>query len=1179
MHGSALLLVMSMSASVTVAPAAWALSRDVAAEGVAGFYTQPSLHGDQMVFISEGDLWRARLSEELSAPLLATRLTSTAEIESHPVISPHGGQVAFASQREGNIDVYVMPLDGGPATRLTWHQGADIPVAWSLDGSAILFTSARRSPLGRPELWSVPAEGGQPIALGFGECSMAAPTTVPSGGERLIFTRWSNENWNWRGYRGGTAPDLWVGHLAAGRFWPLVEDSSNDLFPMPLAGRVYFASDRDGLMNIWSVDIDGEDLRQHTRFATVPGRPTAIEGYEVRWPRADADAGGRRIAFAQGADLALLDTTTDAVTRLTIGLASDRAATQPRFVDPMPTLTEFALTPDGSRVILGSRGELATVPAGEPKAGSSAAALQITRSARARDWGATSWQKPAPKRSATKTPSDPAAAPQAEGAADTIDARTTVLFITDADGEQQLAELPVDGSAPATLLTTDRSAWLLPPQVSHDGRWIAFADKTQALFLLDRSTGQRREVDRSDGWEIVEYRFSPDGRYLAYAKPLPTGFRSVLIHDLERNVNIPVSDDVSNDDEPRWDPAGRYLYVLSKRHFDPILSEIDFEHAFVRMTEVHAFPLESSTPPPSRGLAHGTGFDLKAWTAGGGDEGEAGGTREEADRNGAPPPGESAGRPRAVRIDSDGLGARRFVLPIEPGNYSQLEAIRGGVLFLGRPTVGIADQPWPQPPLGVPNATLHRWRALGGKPEGHAEDLLEAISTFAISADASTIAWLAGRSIQVRPVGMAPGGKDEEGEGNRFAIDAATLRIQIDPPEEWRQILDETWRLQRDFFWDPTLRGVDWNAVRERYAALLPRVGTRRELAQLQGMLVGELGTSHTYVSPGATPIPGVDPVPIPVGALGADVALDGQGHRILSILPDDPWDRENRSPLAAPWLGIKEGQYILAIDGRSLGARTNLDELLMDRAGRVVRVTIADDAFGRGARTVEVRTLESEQPLRYAAWVGANRRRVAEESNGTLGYLHIPDMDSQGLIAFSRLFYPQLDRRGMVIDIRDNGGGYVSQMIIQRLARRVWAFQKPRHGAPEKYPQRTLHGHVVILIDQHAGSDGDIFPESIRILGIGPLIGTRTWGGVVGIRGDKPAMDAGLTTQPEFAWWEPKRGWSLENSGVAPDIEVSITPEDRLAGRDPQLARAIAELLRMVKDDPRPLPAPPGGW
>lgn len=1164
---SSCLLAVLLLGSASTSPAA---SDGRALPGVLGFLTQPALHGERLIFVSEGDLWSVRLPLDPSAPLpplLATRLTATPDAESHPVISPDGRHVAFAAQLQGNTDLFVMPVDGGPARRLTWHQGPDIPVAWSLDGSSILFTSSRRNPMGRPELWSVPAEGGQPTAFDFGECSMAAPTTVPSGGERLVFTRWSNENWNWRGYRGGTAPDIWIGDLAAGRFRPLVEDPANDLFPMPLGQRVFFASDRDGQMNIWSVDLDGNGLRQHTRFAAVPDRPTAIEGYDIRWPRADAGAGARRIVFAQGADLALLDTTNDAITRLQIGLASDRASTQPRFVDPMPTLTEFSLTPDGSRLILGSRGELASVPAGEPKRGSSAAALQITRSPRAREWGATSWQAPPPKAAAAKEPSDALA----------VDSRTTVVFITDADGEQQIAEIPVDGTAPPALLTSDRNAWLMPPQVSHDGRWIAFADKTQALFLLDRTTGRKREVDRSGAGEIVDYRFSPDGRFLAYVKPLPTGYRSVLIHDIEREVNVPLSDAVSNDDEPRWDPAGKYLYVLSKRHFDPILSEIDFEHVFTGMTEVHAFPLESSTPPPSRELAHGTGFDLKAWSDGDGEDEDGGAKGAEAKKGDAD--AAKVAEPPQVRIDVEGLSGRRFVLPIEPGNYADLSAIRGGVLFLGRPTEGIADQPWPTPPLGVPNATLHRWRALGGKPQGHAEDLLEDISIYTLSADASTLAWLEGQKIHVRPVDMAPGGKDDEDDGGRRTVDAGTLRIQIDPPEEWRQILEETWRLQRDFFWDPKLRGVDWNAVREKYLALLPRVGTRRELATLQGMMVGELGTSHTYVSLGTTPVPGIDPKPIPVGSLGADIDLDGQGHRISKILPDDPWDRDNRSPLMAAWLGVKEGMYILAVDGRPLGAGTNLDELLMDRAGRVVRLTIADDVFGRGRRDIEVQALESDQPLRYAAWVEANRRRVDEESKGTLGYLHIPDMDSEGLIAFSRLFYPQLDRQGMVVDIRDNGGGYVSQMLVQRLARRVWAFQKPRHGAPEKYPQRTLHGHVVVLIDQHAGSDGDIFPESIRILGIGPLIGTRTWGGVVGIRGDKPSMDAGLTTQPEYAWWEPKRGWALENSGVAPDIEVQITPEDRLAGRDPQLERAIAELMRMVKDDPRPLPAPPGGW
>jgi tricorn protease len=316
---------------------------------------------------------------------------------------------------------------------------------------------------------------------------------------------------------------------------------------------------------------------------------------------------------------------------------------------------------------------------------------------------------------------------------------------------------------------------------------------------------------------------------------------------------------------------------------------------------------------------------------------------------------------------------------------------------------------------------------------------------------------------------------------------------------------------------------------------------------------------------------------PVRVGLLGADIEFDGSGFRIARIIPGQPWgEDEFTSPLEAAHLGVKPGMFVLAVNGVPLSTSNEIYELLQDQAEKFVRLTIADDARGTNTRTIEVKTLSDEHPLRYAAWVEANRKYVAEKSEGRLGYLHIPDMGGQGLVMFSRYFYPQFTKQGMVVDIRDNGGGFVSQMIISRLARKVWAFDQPRHGVTHRYPEKSLYGYTDVIIDQHAGSDGDIFPASFRMLELGPLIGTRTWGGVVGIRGDKPFVDMGLCTQPEFAWWEPKNGWTIENQGVTPDIQIDVTPGDRAAGRDPQLDKAIEVLLTKLKDKPMDLPKPP---
>ena len=1070
-----------------------------------GYYRQPTLHGDRLVFASEGDLWAAALNGDTGQPIVAWRLTSSDGTESRPQLSPDGRWVAFTGEYEGNTDIYVMPADGGAPTRLTYHPGTDTALGWTPDGRWVTFASSRAQPLGHPELWRVRAIGGMPKPYGFGECSQVA---MSSTGRRIAFTRWSNENWTWKRYRGGTAPEIWVGDLAASVFTQITDDPANDLFPMWLLGRVYFLSDRTGTANIFSISPAGKGLKQHTTFAGDPANPAASSGYDVKWPSADTQRRGTAIVFCQGGALALLDLAEGTVTRLDVRIASDRVAARRRFADPMDTASEYVLSPHGTHLILGSRGEVVSFPV------ESGAAVQLTHTSTAREWGVR------------------------------FLGDDLLVMITDATGEQQVAIAPADGSEMPSLITEDREAWLFPPAGSRDGNWIAFGDKTQRLHLLDVRTLERRQVDASDAWEITDYRFSPDSRWLAWVKPMPNGYGMIHIHSLRTGRSFAVSDGRHDDREPRWDPAGKYLYLLSRRHLDPVLGELDFEHVYLRTTQVYAVPLAEATPPPRPHAARAAGFDLQEW-AEAPDEIEL----------------DESGEAIPMVVDTEGLIDRHYLVAMDPDNYAQLEAGWGSVLVLVQPVTGLLDDEWPPPALGKATSTLRRYDLV----EQEGLTLAEDVSGYSVSADRTTIAWPAEGGFQVRSITPLEDSKP---------LDVSTMRLRIDVRQEWRHIFDEAWRLQRDFYWAPNFAGVDWPAMKTRYGALLPRIGTRQELNAVIGEMIGELGTSHTYVRGGQVH----DAVePVSVGLLGADIEFDGQAFRVTRILPRLSWDELLASPLAAPHLGVTVGTVIRAINGVALGPASNIYDLLQDRAGTLVRVTISDDAQGRNTRTIEVKALESEQPLRYAAWVRANERFVREQSDGVLGYLHIPDMGGEGLAAFSRAFYPQIESKGLIIDVRDNGGGFVSQMIIQRLSRKVWAFMKPRHGLTERYPRKSLYGHMVVLIDQFAGSDGDIFPESFRLNELGPLIGTRTWGGVVGIRGDKPFVDMGLSTQPEFAWWEPTRGWSLENAGVTPDIEVVIRPEDRIGGRDPQLEKAVEVLLEKLRDDPMELPpAPP---
>ncbi|MHC4427462.1 MAG: S41 family peptidase, partial [Planctomycetota bacterium] len=956
----------------------------------------------------------------------------------------------------------------------------------------------------------------------FGECSLVA---VSSTGRRLAFTRWSNEHWTWKRYRGGTAPEIWIGELAAERFEPLTKDRANDLFPMWVLGRIYFLSDRMGAPNFFSVEPGGRGTKQHTSFGPVRNNPTAVEGYDVRWPSVDAQRRGSRIVFCQGGGLALFDSLDESVRRLDVRLASDRVAARRRFADPMETVTEFALSPEGDHLLIGSRGELLSCPV------KSGAARQLTHTSAGREWGAT-WL-----------------------------GEDQLVMITDVTGEQQVAVGPADGARLPGLVTEDREVWLFGPAGAPDGKWVAFGDKTLRLHVLDMITLDRRQVDASEAWEITDYRFSPDSQWLAYVKPMPNGYGMVFIHSLRTGRSFPISDGWHDDREPRWDPAGKYLYFLSRRRLDPVMGELDFEHVYVNTTQVYAVPLAAATPPPLPDVARSLEFDLEAWAKAPAKETNEEDPDEDTDEEvGGQVEPQDPDEASKIVVDTEGLADRQFLLPVEAGNYRRLEALWGSVSYLAQPVQGLLEQTWPQLGLSKGTAVLHRYDLLEQEPSTLAKE----ISAYAVSRDRRTVAWPTEGGFLVKAVA----GKEKPEK-----VDVKALQLRIDIRQEWQHIFEEAWRLQRDFYWAPNHAGVDWPAMRVKYAALLPRVGTRRELNRLIGEMIGELGTSHAYVWGGEEHD---EMEPVTAGLLGADIEFDGRAFRIQRILPRLSWDEKLASPLAAPYLGVKEGDVIVAVNGVNLTPRSNIYDLLQDQAKKTIRLTIADDVRGANKRTVEVKALSSEAQLRHAAWVEGNRQYVQEMSGGRIGYLHIPDMGGGGLAAFSRSFLPQIQSKALVVDVRDNGGGFVSQMMIQRLNRTVWAFMRPRHGVTERYPTKSLYGHLAVLIDQHAGSDGDIFPESFRLNDLGPLIGTRTWGGVVGIRGDKPFVDFGLSTQPEFAWWEPKRGWSLENSGVTPDIHVVITPRDRLAGRDPQLDKAVEVLKARLREDPKELPPPP---
>ncbi|MFO0962754.1 MAG: LpqB family beta-propeller domain-containing protein [Phycisphaerales bacterium] len=1118
-------------------PASALLAGAGAPAGVAGYYAQPAIHGDRIVFQSGGDLWTAAIPAD-GARAVAQRLTSATGLEARPMLSPDGTQVAFVAHFEGNPEVYVMPVAGGTPRRLTYHPDRDLPVGWTPDGTHVIVRSSRANPMGMGELYTVPASGGAMERLPYGEGALASVN--PKTGE-TAFNRWSNESWYWKGYRGGTAPDLWIASKDNTQFRQATKTDENELFPMWIGDRLYFLSDTDGRMNIWSIAADGNDRRKHTK--------AGAQDFDLRWPSADT-AGAARIAYAQGGELWLLETGSGAVRRLDIALGGDRLDERVRLEDPLSNVTELELSPDGKRLAMVSRGELLVGPVGKPEPGVLQSWMQLPDRAASRESG-ISWLDP-----------------------------QHLLLRTDAGGEWSIesvdvADLGKPGAGERAVAHSDR--WIFDPQSSPDGAWIAYGDKSLRLMIVPAKGGDAKVVGTSRGGEIVEYRFSPDSRWLAWVETLPNGIGRIHLYDTQAGTDHCVSDGLTDDRHPRWDPKGFYLYFASARSIDPVLDQFDMAFTTTDAWNLYAVPLAAATPPPLPGDAAAAGFDLKKWSAPAmPDEGEeeaaeatadakpakdAAPAKDAKDAKDAAGAKDAAPAPAPPALELDGFMRRAAKLPVEAGTFSQVEPVNGGLLLLRDPVRGLSEDEAPPPAIGGRGGSLE-YADLGA---GECKPVLDgAVNFFNVSRDRSTavIARTGGKST-IETIALA-------GLGSPGITPAPLkldgVKVRVDPRAEWAQIFDEAWRLQRDFFWKPDMGGVDWKAVKARYAALLPRVGTRMELNDLVGEMCGELGNSHSYISGGDDY---EKPAVTAVGLLGIDASPVKDGFRIERVLPQLGDEESDRSPLAAPHLKVVPGETIVAVAGRSVAGMGELGEALVGKVGQRVAVAVRGAGDNGAVRVIEVVPIGSEEPLRYLDWVESRRRFVDEKSGGRLGYVHMPDMGAPGLVAFIRGFYPQYDKPGLILDDRFNGGGFVSQMILERLKRRPVAQDRPREGAPSTYPMRAPAGPMAVLINENAGSDGDIFPTGFRLYGLGPVIGSRTWGGIVGIRDDKPFLDGGRATQPEFAFWEPKLGYGLENCGVVPDIDVPLTPADRAAGRDPQLERAIAEVLARLPKEP----------
>ncbi|MFZ1946144.1 MAG: S41 family peptidase [bacterium] len=1070
-----------------------ASSPSTAAEGYLRF---PTISGNTVVFSCEGDLW--------SVPAdggVARRLTEGEGNEILPRFSPDGSSVAFTAEYDGNNDVYLIPAAGGEARRLTYHPYSDGVIGWTPDGRNVIFRSMRQSSQAVYKAFTVPKEGGFPTALPLDK---VGTISFAPDGKRVAFTRTATEFRTWKRYRGGYAQDVWVGDLAKMDFRKLTDFEGTDGFPLWVGERIYFVSDRDGIMNLYSIDAGGGDARQHTFH----------KDYDVRWP---AYAAGR-VVYECGGDLYLLDVASDRDAQMRIEVPSDRVDMRPRYVEPAKYVTDFEISPEGRRVVFAARGDLAMVPAKEGRlielAAGSAQREKFPR------WFADGKQ---------------------------------LAYVSDATGEDEIYVVDAERKSAPRQVTKETGHWKYPAVPSPDGRKLAYSGPDFTLKVVDVESGKTVVADTSAVWEIREYAWSPDSKWLAYTKPEDERFGSIFLYNVASGDRVRVTDRFTNDGEPVWDPDGKYLYFLSDRTLNPFLSKRGFEMILDKMTKPYLVMLRAGEKSP---------FFPKEPAEQEGGNGDDNGDEDKDDKKGKD--GKDAAKSAEVKIDLDGLAERVVAFPVPAGHLWGLAAASGKIFYLSGPLQGMAEEEDEEP---KPVNDLHSYDI-----EEEEDKVVEGgLTAYRLSANGKKV--LVRRDDDFRVVDSAGGGKSGDGD-DKSNVDLARWRLRVDPAEEFRQMLEEGWRLQRDFYWVPDMAKIDWDAVRAKYEKLLPRIATRSDLNDLIGNLIGELSTSHTYIWGGDVK----RPKSVPVGLLGADIVLEEVSgyYKISKVYPPEASSPEDVSPLSLSHAGITAGDFVLAVNGKPLKAPADFYSAFVNLADEEVLLTVNKGPTTDGARDVVVKTLSSEAAVRYLDWVRSKRERVEKATDGKCGYFHVPDMGTEGLVEFSRTFFPQMAKPALIIDGRYNAGGFVSELIIERLGREILALGQSRRGQVERYPMDAVHAHQVLLTNEEAGSDGDIFPRAFQLAHLGPVVGMRSWGGVVGIRSDKPFVDGGMMTIPEFAWWEAGGGWTLENRGAEPDVVVENLPGDEAAGLDRQLEKAIEIIKQRLAEDPKQLPGYP---
>jgi len=1083
----------------------------------------PDISNDKIAFMYGADLWLAP-----RAGGVARRITSGEGRNLFPKFSPDGKWLAFTGQYDGNFNVYLIPAEGGQPKQLTFYQGGEPlsdrmgilneVVTWTPDSQRVVFLSRSDAQNGwTKRLFSVSVNGGLPEPLPMVESGLGS---FSPDGTKIAYNQIFRNFRTWKRYTGGLAQSITLYDLKNNTSEDVPHTEWTDSFPMWHGNTVYFSSDRgpEHHLNLYSYDLDSKQIVQLTHF----------DDFDVMWPSLGPDA----IIFENGGYLYTLDLQSKETKKLVVDLPADRDFTMKRWANVSRLITDFDISPEGKRAVFAARGDVFTVPA---KDGS---IRNLTHTPGVREKFVT-WSP---------------------------DGRW-IAYVSDRTGEDEIYIQPQDGMGKEQQITSGYKGFKYSIVWSPDSKKIAWGDKDCRLWYVDINEKKPVAIDQGKYGEILNYAWSPDSKWVSYDKNVESGFSVVLLYSLPDQKISAVTTPMTNSYGSVWDPDGKYLYFLSDRDFNEVLGNIDFEFANPKTTRVYVVTLQKDEPSPFEPLSDEAQIKKEEPAP---EATAKENTKESKDKQ----KGKEAKnqqqekekeKPKEFRIDLEGLQDRVVALPTEPAVIGTFLAAKGLLYYSTTPIQGLSG-PIPGETSAVRVYDLK---------ERKSKVLIESVKRFALSFDGSKLLYESDMPGPVHSYGIIdakPDGPKKVGDGT---LNLASMRAEINPPEEWKQMFNEVWRQERDYFFEAAMNGVDWTKTRDKYAALLPYVADRYTLTYLMGEMIGDLSNSHTYVGGGDYP----DLHPVNVGLLGVDFEADTASgmYRFKKIFHGENWDGRLRSPLTEPGVKVKEGDYLIAVNGQALRTSQSPYELFTNTANENVTLTVNSKPSDDGSWTVQVKPIADEFPIRQLNMIETNRKKVEAATNGRVGYVYLPDMGDEGLNEFVKQYFPQIRKEGLIIDVRYNGGGFVDQLIFERLRRILAGMDSARNFESTTIPPFVFHGAMACITNQYAASDGDLFSYYFKYYKLGPLIGERTWGGVRGIRGFTPLIDGGYITRPEFSLYGLDSKWLVENKGVQPDIVVENRPEQVVKGQDMQLDKAIELVMKEMQANPKKLaPRPP---